>query len=128
MRNVKQIWKDNTMPPTNYIWMRVDLKKELIGFYEWINGHWYKLDIHKDDTYSKQEIDLLLEYTEQEVVRKIRNGEYDIGLRIDDELSLTSENPVQNKVISEEIASKVSRSELEQSVIPANQYPWNQNN
>ena len=87
MRNTKKIWRDNTMPPTNYIWMRVNLRNELIGVYEWLNGHWYKININSGgcDSYSKTEVDLLLEYTEQEIVRKIIAGEYDIGnIAVDD--------------------------------------------
>ena len=130
MRNTKKIWRDNTMPPTNYIWMRLDLKRELIGVYEWLNGHWHKLDIHSDapcDTYSKAEIDLLLEYTEQEIARKIASGEYDIGIEIDDELSFVSANPVENRVITAELAKKLDRVEFNQSAIPAEELPWNQN-
>jgi hypothetical protein len=38
MLNMKTIWRDNTMPPTNYIWMRTNMRHELIGVYEWLNG------------------------------------------------------------------------------------------
>ena len=49
------------MPPTNYIWMRTNLKKELIGVYEWIEGKWRLIRIKPDgepsDTYTREEID-----------------------------------------------------------------------
>jgi hypothetical protein len=38
MPTIKKIWRDNTMPPTNYVWMRTNLKGELIGVYEWYEG------------------------------------------------------------------------------------------
>ncbi len=127
MRNTKKIWRDNTMPPTNYIWMRVNLRNELIGVYEWLNGHWYKININSGgcDSYSKTEVDLLLEYTEQEIVRKIIAGEYDIGnIAVDDELSFTSTNPVENRVITAELAKKLDKAEFDASAIPEENYPW----
>lgn len=42
---IKKIWRDNTMPPTNYIWMKTDLKKKLIGIYEWYNGKWHEIEL-----------------------------------------------------------------------------------
>lgn len=39
----KTIWKDNTTPPTNYIWMRTDASGNVIGVYEYINGAWTKI-------------------------------------------------------------------------------------
>lgn len=39
----KIVWKDNTTPPTNYIWMRTDASGNVIGVYEYINGSWTKV-------------------------------------------------------------------------------------
>jgi hypothetical protein len=39
----KTIWKDNSTPPTNYIWMRTDASGNLMGIYEYINGSWIKI-------------------------------------------------------------------------------------
>ena len=39
----KTIWKDNTTPPTNYIWMRTDASGNVVGIYEYINGSWTKI-------------------------------------------------------------------------------------
>lgn len=39
----KTIWKDNTTPPTNYIWMRTDVSGNVIGIYEYINDSWVKV-------------------------------------------------------------------------------------
>jgi len=39
----KTIWKDNTVPPTNYIWMRTDAAGNVVGVYEYINGSWTKI-------------------------------------------------------------------------------------
>lgn len=39
----KVVWKDNTIPPTNYIWMRTDASGNVIGVYEYINGSWTKV-------------------------------------------------------------------------------------
>lgn len=39
----KIIWKDNTTPPTNYIWMRTDASGNTIGIYEYTNGSWIKI-------------------------------------------------------------------------------------
>ena len=39
----KTIWKDNTTPPTNYIWMRTDASGNVIGIYEYTNGSWVKI-------------------------------------------------------------------------------------
>lgn len=39
----KTIWKDNTTPPTNYIWMRTDASGNVIGVYEYTNGSWVKI-------------------------------------------------------------------------------------
>jgi len=123
---IKKIWRDNTMPPTNYIWMRTNLKKELIGVYEWIEGRWRLIKIKPDgepsDTYTKEEIDILLQYTEQEIIRKITTGEYDLcDLTVDDFLSEESENPVQNKVITRELKKKLNKTDN----IPIDELPWN---
>lgn len=39
----KTIWKDNTTPPTNYIWMRTDASGNVLGVYEYTNGSWMKI-------------------------------------------------------------------------------------
>lgn len=39
----KTIWKDNSTPPTNYIWMRTDASGNLMGIYEYTNGSWIKI-------------------------------------------------------------------------------------
>ena len=130
-RNVKLIWRDNTMPPTNYIWMRTDMNDELIGIYEWRNGRWWKIRAKSgsgdcSNCYSKIETDILLLYTEQEIIKKISTGEYDIDLiPIDEELSLTSTNPVQNRVITEELNKKLDKVEFYDSAIQEPDYPWN---
>lgn len=43
----KVVWKDNTTPPTNYIWMRTDASGNVIGVYEYINGSWTKVTVAK---------------------------------------------------------------------------------
>lgn len=109
---IKKIWRDNTMPPTNYIWMRTNKKDQLIGVYEWLNGQWCRIYIDGDecDTYNKQEIDILLQYTEQEIVDKILKGEYTTGsITVDEELSFVSSNPVTNRRVTTELAEKVDR-------------------
>jgi len=115
MRNIKKVWRDNTMPPTNYIWMKTNMNNELIGVYEWLNGQWHRIKIGGDstDTYTKQEIDYLLQYTEQEIIRKLIEGEYDISFDIDDALSTESENAVQNKVVTAELMKKVDQEEFD---------------
>lgn len=111
------------MPPTNYIWMKTNLKGELIGVYEWLEGKWRLIHIDgDDDTYTKEEIDVLLQYTEQEIIRKITTGEYDVcDLTVDDFLSEESENPVQNKVITAELNKKLNKTDN----IPIDELPWN---
>lgn len=111
------------MPPTNYIWMKTNLKGELIGVYEWLEGKWRLIHIDgDDDTYTKEEIDVLLQYTEQEIIRKITTGEYDLcDLTVDDFLSEESENPVQNKVITAELNKKLNKTDN----IPIDELPWN---
>lgn len=113
------------MPPTNYVWMRTNLKGELIGVYEWYEGKWRLIHIGPDgpsDTYTKEEIDILLQYTEQEIIRKITTGEYKL-ITVDDFLSLESENPVQNKVITQELNKKLNKTDN----IPLSDLPWNIN-
>ena len=119
MRNTKTIWRDNTMPPTNYIWMRTNIKDELIGVYEWLNGEWHRIKFGGDsdyrDVYSKTEIDYLLQWTEQEIVRKLIEGEYEIDEFVfDDHLDLESANAVQNKVVAAELLGKLDKSEFDQ--------------
>ena len=103
------------MPQTDYIWMRTNMKDELIGIYEWINGQWRKIHVTDDDgSYTKCEVNLLLRYTEQEILRKIRCGEYNIeNLTVDDELSFLSTNPVQNRVVTTELAAKLDTLDFE---------------
>ena len=61
MPTIKKIWRDNTMPPTNYIWMEINLKGELIGVYEWYNCKWTPISICPDgcDTYTNQTIEAI---------------------------------------------------------------------
>lgn len=126
---IKKIWRDNTMPPTNYIWMRTNLNKELVGIYEWYNGKWHPIELTPTDKdyYTKTEVNTLLQYTEQEIIRKLANGEYEIdfNITIDDHLSLESENPVQNKVVTEELNKKLDKVEFYDSAIQEPDYPWN---
>lgn len=114
------------MPPTNYIWMKTNLKGELVGVYEWLEGKWRLIHINPDggssDTYTKEEIDVLLQYTEQEIIRKITTGEYDLcNITVDDFLDEESENPVQNKVITLELKKKLNKTDN----IPIDELPWN---
>ena len=67
------------------------------------------------------EVDTLLRYTEQEIVRKLATGEYKI--LVDDFLSLESENPVQNKVITAALDLKLDKQEFYDSAIPEEDYP-----
>lgn len=115
MRNIKKVWRDNTMPPTNYIWMKTNMNNELIGVYEWLNGQWHRIKIGGDsaNTYTKEEVDYLLQYTEQEIVRKLIEGDYGIDLTIDDALSTESEHAVQNKVVTAELMKKVDQEEFD---------------
>ncbi len=125
MPTIKKIWRDNTMPPTNYIWMKTNLKKELVGIYEWYNGMWHEIELNHEgsDVYTKTEVDTLLQYTEQEIVRKLATGEYRI--LVDDFLSLESENPVQNKVITAELNKKLDKVDyIIDGAIPQEDYPW----
>ena len=106
------------MPPTNYIWMRTNIQDELIGVYEWFNGEWHRIKFGGDsdyrNVYSKTEVDYLLQWTEQEIIRKLIEGEYEIDdFVIDDELSLESEHAVQNKVITAELQNKIDRTEFD---------------
>lgn len=113
------------MPPTNYVWMKTNLKGELIGVYEWYDGKWRPISIKPDgcDTYTKEEIDALLENTEQEIIHKIITGDYHL-ITVDDELSEESENPVQNKVITRELKKKLDKVEFYDSAIDEDEYPW----
>jgi len=116
------------MPPTNYIWMRTNMRNELIGVYEWLDGKWRKIEFDWDDrdVYTKAEVDLLISLTESEIIRKIAIGEYSIGdLFIDEELSLESENAVQNKVVTAALDKKLDKQEFYDSAIPDRNFPWN---
>lgn len=64
----------------------------------------------------------MLQYTEQEIINKIVNGEYQLII-VDDELSEESENPVQNKVITAELNKKLDKVEFYDSAIDDEDYP-----
>ena len=88
------------MTPTDYIWMKTDLKNLLLGIYAWINGEWQRIDGDSDTTiYTKTEVDKLLLLFEKEISKKLKDGGYDIAITADSKLSSISKNPVQNKVI-----------------------------
>ena len=54
----------------------------------------------------------MLQYTEQEIIRKIAEGEYVVcDITVDDFLSEESENPVQNKVITRELNKKLNKTD-----------------
>lgn len=58
-------------------------------------------------------MDYLLEYTEEEIIRKINEGEYQItAFIIDDELDATSIHAVENRVVTNALASKVDNETL----------------
>lgn len=85
---------------------------------------WHEIELnHEDgDVYTKTEVDTLLQYTEQEIVRKLATGEYRI--LVDDFLSLESENPVQNKVITAELNKKLDKVDyIIDGAIPQEDYP-----
>ena len=95
------------------------MRNELIGVYEWLNGEWHRIKFGGDsdyrDVYSKTEVDYLLQWTEQEIIRKLMEGEYEIDdLIIDDHLSLESAHPVQNKVITAALLGKLDKSEFDE--------------
>lgn len=73
MFGIKKIWRDNTMPPTNYIWMRTNVKNELIGIYEWYNGKWNEVSLNSN-FYTKQEVNNLLQHVEQDTIDKLTTG------------------------------------------------------
>lgn len=125
MPAVKKIWRDNTMPPTNYIWMKTNLKNELVGIYEWYNGKWHEVSLNSD-FYTKQEVDNLLQHVEQDIIDKLTTGDYEININvtIDDALSLESENAVQNKVVSQALLKKLDKEEFYESSIEKEDYPW----
>ena len=106
----KVIWIDNTTPPTNYIWMKLDLKGKLLGVFEYIKNKWTEIDLDYlvgKSYYSRQEIDILLRYVEREILRKIAFGEYDINkIVVDSSLNLLSKNPVRNSVVTEALNGK----------------------
>lgn len=39
----KQIWKDNTMPPTNFIWCKLNEFGQIEGVYEHNGRYWVKI-------------------------------------------------------------------------------------
>lgn len=44
MANSKRyVWKDNTEPPKNYIWIRLNDSGSYIGTYEYKHGRWEKI-------------------------------------------------------------------------------------
>lgn len=68
------------MPPTNYVWMKTNLKGELIGIYEWYNGEWRPIKGgDPGDTYTKEEVDLLIQAAQQTIIDGLANGRYRIG-------------------------------------------------
>lgn len=73
MFGIKKIWRDNTMPPTNYIWMRTNVKNELVGIYEWYNGKWNEVSLNSD-FYTKQDVNNLLQHVEQDIIDKLTTG------------------------------------------------------
>ena len=106
MAIIKKIWRDNTMPKTNYIWMKTNLKDELIGIYEWYNGEWRPIHPGGSDTYTREEIDMLLSLTEQEIAEKLANGEYEIGNIDELDSSIASEGvPSGSRVIATEVST-----------------------
>lgn len=85
---------------------------------------WHEIELNHEgsDVYTKTEVDTLLQYTEQEIVRKLATGEYRI--LVDDFLSLESENPVQNKVITAELNKKLDKVDyIIDGAIPQEDYP-----
>lgn len=46
----KQIWRDNTEPPKNYIWERLNESGSYVGTFEYNGEHWVKI---KDKTSSE---------------------------------------------------------------------------
>ena len=41
----KSVWIDNTVPPTNYIWVKTDSYGEVIGVYQYDGKEWIQLPI-----------------------------------------------------------------------------------
>lgn len=41
----KSVWIDNTVPPTNYIWVKTDNYGEVIGVYQYDGNEWVQLPI-----------------------------------------------------------------------------------
>lgn len=39
----KVLWQDNTVPPTNYLWLRMDAKGKIMGLYEHNGLTWVKI-------------------------------------------------------------------------------------
>lgn len=108
MKNTKKVWIDNTVPSTEYIWMKTDLNKNLLGVYEWIAGKWCNINIDPEHAgYTKDEIDRLLLLFERQIKDKIEGGEYNIPtVTIDAVLSPTSTNAIQNKAVKQALDSK----------------------
>lgn len=41
----KSVWIDNTIPPTNYIWVKTDEYGEIIGVFQYDGSTWVRLAI-----------------------------------------------------------------------------------
>lgn len=39
----KAVWRDNTMPPTNYLWLKIGPSGEKLGLFEWNGFRWVKI-------------------------------------------------------------------------------------
>lgn len=39
----KVLWKDNTMPPTNFLWLKINAIDEIEGLFEWNGKRWVKI-------------------------------------------------------------------------------------
>ena len=40
----KTLWKDNTMPPTNFLWLKLDSRGNVIGLFEWNGKEWVRVN------------------------------------------------------------------------------------
>ena len=46
----KSVWIDNTVPPTNYIWVKTDEYGEIAGVFQYSDGSWNRLPINNNTT------------------------------------------------------------------------------